>query len=425
MKNQNGSTAKHPFALRPASREEAGLFYSDEEQDDVLGTVGHVRMDFGSGGKQFWSTWWPHNGDQLNTPEFKEELQMIVDALRQDGPLQSLSAMNSYCWHHGGEISKNDRIYGYIAETAHYRFCLRCTPRPGEYQGYLYCYDLRQQRMQQQDHLVGRVTYASGEQQEFTDPQEYLRTIREELPYNEELLYKLFGVNAEILIDHAWGWEPCTIADAKSYKPENKSIVSGQVLQCPYDFQKARLVVREMADALALDLVDKGLVTNQLVLTVGYDIENLTDPQRSRNYRGPVTTDRYGRKIPKHAVGTENFPYTSLTSDLLRAVTTLYDRIVDPNLLVRRLSISANKLLDEASVPKGEETEQLDLFTDYAAKERQEQVDEAAHAKERKIQEAMLGIKKRYGKNAILKGMNLEEGATARERNRTIGGHHE
>ena len=243
--------------------------------------------------------------------------------------------------------------------------------------------------------------------------------------YNEELLYKLFGINAEILIDHAWGWEPCTIADAKSYKPENKSIVSGQVLQCPYDFQKARLVVREMADALALDLVDKGLVTNQLVLTVGYDIENLTDPQRSRNYRGPVTTDRYGRKSPKHAVGTENFPYTSLASDLLRAVTTLYDRIVDPNLLVRRLSISANKLLDEASVPKGEETEQLDLFTDYAAKERQAQADEATHAKERKIQEAMLGIKKKYGKNAILKGMNLEEGATARERNRTIGGHHE
>ena len=243
--------------------------------------------------------------------------------------------------------------------------------------------------------------------------------------YNEELLYKLFGVNAEILIDHAWGWEPCTIADAKSYKPENKSIVSGQVLQCPYDFQKARLVVREMADALALDLVDKGLVTNQLVLTVGYDIENLTDPQRSRNYRGLVTTDRYGRKIPKHAVGTENFPYTSLASDLLRAATDLYDRIVDPSLLVRRLSISANKLLDEASVPKGEETEQLDLFTDYAAKEQQAQADEAAHAKERKIQEAMLGIKKRYGKNAILKGMNLEEGATARERNRTIGGHHE
>lgn len=241
--------------------------------------------------------------------------------------------------------------------------------------------------------------------------------------YNEELLYKLFGVNAEILIDHAWGWEPCTIADAKSYKPENKCIVSGQVLQCPYDFQKARLVVREMADNLALDLVDKGLVTNQLVLTVGYDIENLTNPQRSRNYRGLVTTDRYGRKIPKHAVGTENFPYTSLASDLLRAATDLYDRIVDPNLLIRRLSVSANKLMDEASVPKGEEAEQMNLFTDYAAKEQQAQADEAAHAKERKIQEAMLGIKKKYGKNAILKGMNLEEGATAKERNQTIGGH--
>ena len=241
--------------------------------------------------------------------------------------------------------------------------------------------------------------------------------------YNEELLYKLFGVNAEILIDHAWGWESCTIADAKAHKPENKCIVSGQVLQCPYDFQKARLVVREMADNLALDLVDKGLMTNQLVLTVGYDIENLTDPQRSRNYRGPVTTDRYGRKIPKHAVGTENFPYTSLASDLLRAATALYDRIVDHNLLIRRVSISANKLLDEASVPKGEEAEQMNLFTDYAPKEQQAQADEAAHAKERKIQEAMLGIKKKYGKNAILKGMNLEEGATAKERNQTIGGH--
>ena len=242
--------------------------------------------------------------------------------------------------------------------------------------------------------------------------------------HNEELLYKLFGVNAELLIDHAWGWEPCTLADIRDYKPENKSIVSGQVLPCPYDFQKARLVVREMADALALDLVDKGLVTNQLVLTVGYDRENLGDPQWSRNYQGPVTTDRYGRHIPKHAVGTENFPYTSSASDLLKAATALYDRIVDPDLLVRRLSISANKLLDEASVPKGGEAEQLDLFTDYAAKERQEQADEAAHTRERKIQEAMLGIKKRYGKNAILKGMNLEEGATAKDRNQTIGGHH-
>lgn len=241
--------------------------------------------------------------------------------------------------------------------------------------------------------------------------------------HNEELLYKLFGVNAELLIDHAWGWEPCTIADVKAYKPENKSIVSGQVLQSPYDFDKARLVAREMADALALDLVDKGLVTNQLVLTVGYDRENLDDPNRAARYRGAVVTDRYGRKIPKHAVGTENFPYTSSANDLLKAVTALYDRVVDRNLLIRRLSIGANKLIPEADVPK-EESEQLDLFTDYAAKEQREQADEAAHIRERKIQEAMLGIKKKFGKNAILKGMNLEEGATARERNETIGGHH-
>ena len=241
--------------------------------------------------------------------------------------------------------------------------------------------------------------------------------------HNEELLYKLFGVNAEILIDHAWGWEPCTIADVKAYKPENKSIVSGQVLQYPYDFDKARLVVREMADALALELVDKGLVTNQLVLTVGYDRENLDAPGRRQNYHGPVTTDRYGRSIPKHAVGTENFPYTSSANDLQKAAATLYDRIVDKNLLIRRLSISANKLLDEAEAPKAHKAEQMDLFTDYAAREAQEQADKAVHARERKLQEAMLGIKKRYGKNAILKGMNLEDGATAKERNQTIGGH--
>ena len=180
-----------------------------------------------------------------------------------------------------------------------------------------------------------------------------------------------------------------------------------------------------MADSLALDLVDKRLVTNQLVLTVGYDRENLDDPYRRQNYQGPVTTDRYGRKIPKHAVGTENFPYTSSANDLLKAVTALYDRIVDKNLLVRRLSISANKLLPEADVPSKNEAEQLDLFTDYAAKEQRELADEATYARERKLQEAMLGIKKRYGKNAILKGMNLEDGATARERNQTIGGHHE
>lgn len=239
--------------------------------------------------------------------------------------------------------------------------------------------------------------------------------------HNEELLYQLFGVNAELLIDHAWGWEPCTIADVKAYKPEHKSIVSGQVLQCPYTFEKARLVVREMADALALDLVDKGLATNQLVLTVGYDIENLS--VENHRYQGPVTTDRYGRKIPKHAVGTENFDCTSSANDLLRAVCSLYDRIVDRDLLIRRLSISANRLLDESAVPKEDGVEQIDLFTNYADREKQKAEASATHARERRIQETMLDIKKKYGKNAILKGMNLEEGATAKERNETIGGH--
>lgn len=241
--------------------------------------------------------------------------------------------------------------------------------------------------------------------------------------HNEELLYKIFGINAELLIDHAWGWEPCTIADVKAYKPENKSIVSGQVLQHPYKFEQARLVVREMADALALDLVEKGLVTNQLVLTVGYDRENLDDLSRCQNYRGPITTDRYGRRVPKHAVGTENLPYTSSTDDLMRAITALYDRIVDKNLLIRRLSISANKVRNEESAVQEQEIEQMDLFTDYSVKKEQQQAEKAVRARERKIQETMLDIKHRFGKNAILKGMNLEEGATAKERNQTIGGH--
>ena len=242
--------------------------------------------------------------------------------------------------------------------------------------------------------------------------------------YNEELLYKLFGVNAELLIDHAWGWEPCTIADVKAYKPENKSVVSGQVLQNPYTFEQARLVVREMADSLALDLVDKGLLTDQLVLTVGYDIENLADPERRKHYTGPVTTDHYGRRIPKHAHGTANLgQYSSSAHDLMEAVSELYDRIMDPALLVRRLSISANHLVDEVTARQRQQPEQLDLFTDYAAQEQQRAEQDAAHAREKKLQEAMLGIKKKYGKNAILKAMNLEEGATAKERNQQIGGH--
>ena len=174
-----------PVHIRPASIEEAGLFYSqmDEAEDAVLGTVGHIRMDFGASGKEFYHTWWPHNGDQFNTGEFKDELQKFVDMLRADGPLTNLASMRNYCYQHGGKITEDGRCFGYIAETEHYRYCLRCTPSPGEYQGYLYSYDLRQQRMAQQAKSVGRITYASGEEQTFTDTQKYLDTIREELPY--------------------------------------------------------------------------------------------------------------------------------------------------------------------------------------------------------------------------------------------------
>ena len=242
--------------------------------------------------------------------------------------------------------------------------------------------------------------------------------------YNEDLLYKLFGVNAELLIDHAWGWEPCTIAEVKAYKPESNSLGSGQVLQNPYDFEKAKLIVREMTDLLVLDLVDKGLVTDQLVLTVGYDIENLTDPKRRSAYKGAVTTDRYGRKIPKHAHGTAHLGrQTSSTRLVTDAVMDLYDRIVDKNLLVRRLNITANHVVLESSVVKEAVPEQLDLFTDYAALEKQREEENAALEREKKMQQAVLAVKKKFGKNAILKGMNLREGATAKDRNEQIGGH--
>jgi len=233
---------------------------------------------------------------------------------------------------------------------------------------------------------------------------------------NEELLYKLFGVNAELLIDHAWGYEPCTIADIKAYKPESNSLGSGQVLHCPYTAEKARLVLREMTDLLVLDLVDKGLVADQMVLTVGYDIENVTNGR----YRGPVTTDHYGRTIPKHAHGTANLGgHTSSTKQIMAAVTGLFDRIVDQNLLIRRLNIVANHAVTESAARQAAPPEQLDLFTDTAKKAREE----ASLAREKRMQQAVLSIKKKYGKNAILKGMNLEEGATAKDRNRQIGGH--
>lgn len=242
---------------------------------------------------------------------------------------------------------------------------------------------------------------------------------------NEELLYRLFGKNAELLIDHAWGWEPCTVEAVKAYRPESSSLGSGQVLQCPYDAEKAKLVVREMADALSLDLVEKRLVTDQIVITVGYDIENLTDTERRKKYRGEVVTDRYGRQIPKHAHGTENLEsFTSSTQKMVEVASVLYDRIVDKNLLIRRMNITANNIVEEKAAPqKNNSYQQLDLFTDYAAEEEQEKQEALRLDRERKLQEATITIKKKFGKNAILKGMSLQEGATAKNRNEQIGGH--
>ena len=242
--------------------------------------------------------------------------------------------------------------------------------------------------------------------------------------YNEDLLYELFGINAELLIDHAWGWEPCTIADIKEYKPSTNSIGSGQVLPCPYTFEQARLVIREMTDLLVLDLVDKRLVTDQLTLTVGYDIENLTDAGRKKDYKGEIKVDRYGRKIPRHAHGTVNLDsQTSSTKKITDAVMGLYDRIMDKKLLIRRMYLAANKVVPETAVKQKETFEQLDLFTDYEALEKQRQKEKELLERERKMQQAMLDIKKKFGKNAILKGMNLQEGATAKDRNSRIGGH--
>ena len=242
--------------------------------------------------------------------------------------------------------------------------------------------------------------------------------------YNEDLLYKLFGINAELLIDHAWGWEPCTIAHIKAYKPSTNSIGSGQVLHSAYTFDKAKLIVLEMTDLLVLDLVDKKLVTDQLVLTVGYDIENLSNPVKEKSYKGTITTDYYGRVVPKSAHGSANLGrQTSSSKLILDAVTELFERIVDKNLLIRRVNITANHVVDEAAVQKTDSNEQLDLFTDYEAEQANKAYEEAELAREKKMQKAILQIKKKYGKNAILKGMNLEEGATTVERNEQIGGH--
>ena len=259
--------------------------------------------------------------------------------------------------------------------------------------------------------------------------------------HNEDLLYKLFGVNAELLIDHAWGYEPCTMEAIKAYRPETNSIGSGQVLQDPYPSHQARLVVWEMTDMLALDLLAKHLLTDQLVLTVGYDIENLTDPVRARAYKGPVTVDYYGRRVPKHAHGTINLGRQTSSSRLLtEAVMKLYDEIVDPSLLVRRVNIVAGHVITEAGNEAAVRAyggeyrtesegggsmagEQLDMFTNYAEEDKRREAEAAELEEERRMQEALLAIKEKFGKNAVLKGANLEEGATAMQRNKQIGGH--
>ena len=241
---------------------------------------------------------------------------------------------------------------------------------------------------------------------------------------NEDFLFKLFGVNAEFLIDHAWGYEPCTIKDAKNYKPLNSSISQGQVLHCPYDFEKAKLIVKEMVDNLVLELVDKHLKTDQIVLTIGYDIENLTNPSIERRYKGEITIDAYGRKVPKHSHGTANIDHkTSSTKTITNEVMKLYDKIVNPILLIRRLNVTACNIVNEENEESTSIIEQIDLFTNYEEISKQKEKSLKDEIEEKKIQKALLNIKKKYGKNSILKAMNYEEGATAKDRNLEVGGH--
>ena len=241
---------------------------------------------------------------------------------------------------------------------------------------------------------------------------------------NEDLLFKLFGVNAELLIDHAWGYEPCTISDAKNYKPLRNSISSGQVLHCAYDYNKAKLVVREMVDSLTLDLVDKHLISNQFVLTIGYDVENLLNPKIANLYHGEITTDNYGRSIPKHAHGTANIDHrTSSTSIITNEVMKLYDKIVNRHLLIKRINLTACDVVNENCQDKVIITKQLDLFSNTSVINKEKEQELHNEVEERKIQRTLLDIKNKYGKNAILKGMNIEEGSTQKDRNEQVGGH--
>lgn len=243
---------------------------------------------------------------------------------------------------------------------------------------------------------------------------------------NEDLLFRLFGVNAELLIDHAWGYEPCTISDAKNYKPLRNSISSGQVLHCAYDYNKAKLVVREMVDSLTLDLVDKHLISNQFVLTIGYDVENLLNPKIANLYHGEITTDNYGRSIPKHAHGTANIDHrTSSTSIITNEVMKLYDKIVNRHLLIKRINLTACDVVNENCQDKVIITKQLDLFSNTSVINKEKEQELHNEVEERKIQRTLLDIKNKYGKNAILKGMNLEEGSTQKDRNEQVGGHRE
>lgn len=253
---------------------------------------------------------------------------------------------------------------------------------------------------------------------------------------NEDLLYREFGVGAELLIDHAWGWEPTTIADIKAFKPQRKSLNSGQVLPRPYAFDEALMVAREMMEEVSLDLVEKGLVTDQVVLTVGYDVENLRDSTASQRFSGETKTDSYGRTLPKDAHGTQNLAHhTSSTRLMLEGLTELFERIVDPRLTVRRIYISVTRLREDslAKMPDNSESaksarsegevEQLDLFTDYEAEAEKQREARATLAQERSGQEALIKIKHKFGKNAIFRGVDLTPGATALQRNRTSGGH--
>ena len=242
--------------------------------------------------------------------------------------------------------------------------------------------------------------------------------------YNEEILYKEFGINAELLIDHAWGYEPTLISDIKAYRPKANSLSSGQVLSCGYTFDKALIIVKEMTELLSLDLVGKGLVTDQLVLHVGYDIDNLSNEEIMKNYKGEIATDYIGRSVPKSAHGSINIDsYTSQTTILIKAIIALYKEIVDPILLVRRLNIAAVHLIPESEINKRDGYVKISLFEDYEEKERKNKLIEEKRLKEKNLRQAIIGIKSKYGKNAVLKAMNLEEGATTRERNEQIGGH--